>query len=151
MLQDRNGRSFVSSRTKYLDTIPGYRENRIVIRVKFADLHEDFAVVDTGAPFCILSREQAEVYDPDYRDTGIENKALIIRDSIEEGILVRWPITLLAEEGDDITVESTIFIPDDYPSIPNFIGLTGLLCRIRFAVDPGKNHFFFGSAANHVP
>jgi hypothetical protein len=39
--------------------------------------------------------------------------------------------------------------PDSKPGLlwdlPNFLGLSGFLERIRFAVDPGSNLFYFGA------
>jgi hypothetical protein len=47
-----------------------------------------------------------------------------------------------------LDIEATVFIPnlsvDEEWLYPNFIGLDGFLNRIRFAVDPASNLFFFG-------
>jgi hypothetical protein len=40
-------------------------------------------------------------------------------------------------------VDATIFVSPDWHG-PNFIGYQGLLQRIRFAVDPETNLFYFG-------
>ena len=64
MLNYPNGASFVGSRTPYLDTITGFPGSRIYIPVVFESLPKTMALVDTGAPWCILSREQATVLDP---------------------------------------------------------------------------------------
>jgi hypothetical protein len=150
MLRHRDGRTFAGSQTAYLDKIEGHPGNRIYIPVRFAELPKTFAVVDTGAPWCVLSKEQAEVIDPHYRQESIEERNLIIRDHQVDGVLVRWPITLCAEEGVDIKIESTVFIPDDDVQIPNFIGLDGLLNRINFAVDPQNCQFFFGLISHYL-
>lgn len=144
MLTSADGNLFACSRTAYLDQYAGLPETRIYIPVKFGNLHRSFAVVDTGAPWCILSREEAMVLDPDYSGMATEETSLTIRGLSTSGVLVRWPITLCAEEGNDIEVEGTVFVPNEDMTIPNFIGLEGLLCRIRFAVDPEDNQFFFG-------
>jgi hypothetical protein len=51
-------------------------------------------------------------------------------------------------EGDDLEIPATVFVPTIPPGEtwlhPNFLGLTGLLDRIRFAVDPAENTFYFG-------
>ena len=145
MLHYPDGNCFVKSRTSYLDTIEGHPGNRICIPVQFAGLPKTLAVVDTGAPWCVLSKEEATTFDPNYRNEGTNEITLNIRSHEIEGVLVRWNITLCAEEGVDMTVDATVFVPDDDILIPNFIGLDGLLTRIRFAVDPKSNHFFFGS------
>jgi hypothetical protein len=53
-------------------------------------------------------------------------------------------ITIPADEGKSLDVEATAFVSPDWPW-PNFIGYQGLLQRIRFAVDPETNLFYFGS------
>ena len=144
MLQRPNGVPFTTGRSSYLDHIEGHPHNRICVSVRFAQLPRTLAVIDTGASWCVLSKEQAEVEDSNYRQTATEAIELVIRRDQVSGVLVRWPVTLCAEEGDDLIIESTIFIPDDDLPLPNFIGLDGLLNRINFAVDPQKRHFFFG-------
>ncbi|GAB4431459.1 MAG: hypothetical protein Fur0044_29050 [Anaerolineae bacterium] len=57
-------------------------------------------------------------------------------------------LSLQAETGDGVEVEATVFVPtlapnDTWPH-PNFIGLDGFLTRIRFAIDPTENTFYFG-------
>ena len=59
------------------------------------------------------------------------------------GQLYRGLITLLADEGSPLDVEATVFVTPDWPG-PNFLGYQGLLQRIRFAVDPESNRFYFG-------
>ena len=57
-------------------------------------------------------------------------------------------LRLLADEGDSLTVDATAFIPDVeeyWGDLPTFIGLTGFLERLRFAVDPSTDTFYFGS------
>jgi len=51
-------------------------------------------------------------------------------------------------QGQDLEIEATVFVPTLPPGEtwrhPNFIGLSGFLERIRFAVDPEENAFYFG-------
>ncbi|WP_013323043.1 hypothetical protein [Gloeothece verrucosa] len=70
------------------------------------------------------------------------------------GSLTRLNINLLAQEGQDLTVDSTVFIPDDnFSDIWNnlfncsVLGLGGFLERFRFAIDFGydRDIFYFGS------
>jgi hypothetical protein len=55
-----------------------------------------------------------------------------------------------AEEGEDLIQEVTAFIPnasvEEWGEIPTFLGLTGCLEFLKFAVDPGENLFYFASA-----
>ena len=59
------------------------------------------------------------------------------------GALYRVAVTIEAEEGESLDVEATVFLSPDWRG-PNFIGYQGLLQRIRFAVDPETNLFYFG-------
>lgn len=64
------------------------------------------------------------------------------------GSLVRLNISLEAEQGQDLTVEATTFIPnlkEQWGNFPSFLGLSGFLERIRFAIDPLTDTFYFGS------
>jgi hypothetical protein len=50
-------------------------------------------------------------------------------------------IALQIEEGEGFKVEATVLVPTlragEQWLLPNFLGLTGFLERVRFAVDPG--------------
>ena len=57
---------------------------------------------------------------------------------------MRTVTTLVADDGDSVDVDSTVFVSPEWRA-GNFIGYAGLLERIRFAVDPGTNAFLFGA------
>lgn len=59
------------------------------------------------------------------------------------GDLYRGPLFFEAREGEPLDVEATVFLSPHWRG-PNFIGYQGLLQRIRFAVDPEVNLFYFG-------
>jgi hypothetical protein len=69
--------------------------------------------------------------------------SLSTRLGVFHGRLHRGLITLLADTGEPLDVPSTVFVTPDWPG-PNFLGYQGLLQRIRFAVDPESNLFYFG-------
>ncbi|MCP4590566.1 MAG: hypothetical protein GY842_07470 [bacterium] len=54
-------------------------------------------------------------------------------------------ITLVAETGPLLDVDVLVLAVPDWLG-PNFIGYSGALDRINFAVSPRKNMFFFGLA-----
>jgi hypothetical protein len=59
-------------------------------------------------------------------------------------------ITLIADEGENLSLEDAhVWVPNlftgQYWPHPNILGLTGFLQRIRFAVDPETNLFYFGA------
>ena len=100
------------------------------------------AVVDTAAPWCILEPEVGShlkrVVSPSQ-----EQAVLSTRLGTLKGSLYRVPLTLPADEGESLDLEATVFLSPDWRG-PNFIGYQGLLQRIRFAVDPETNLFYFG-------
>ncbi|MBW4493144.1 MAG: hypothetical protein KME26_08670 [Oscillatoria princeps RMCB-10] len=73
---------------------------------------------------------------------------MLIRGMRLPGFVVRLNIRLVAREGEDLNVDATVFVPDSealWGDFPSFIGLTGFLERIRFALDPNTDTFYFGS------
>ena len=98
-------------------------------------------MLDTGASWSVLNAELAEhleLFDRDGEPVSISSRV-----GIFEGKLVRAMTTLPADDGDDVEVDSTVFVSRDW-SEGNFIGYSGLLERIRFARDPRDNAFIFG-------
>jgi hypothetical protein len=137
----------------YSDHYPGHAQHaRIVVFV--APEHNPESkipmIVDTGAPWCVLDPDLADdwglepiaVYEP--------NMKINIRGYEFDGRLARGHIVVHAASGDNLRVQATFFIPelmpDDPWNFPNFLGLDGFLNRIRFAVDPSENAFYFGSS-----
>ena len=144
MLQHDDGTIFACSQASYTDQIGEHTESRIYVSVKFDTLPKTFAVLDTGAPWCILNEEQAKELNPNYKDEATEKIHLKIRGETTEGVLIRLPVTIFAEQGEDISIIGTVFVPQDERDFPNFIGLEGFLSRIKFAIDPKLNVFYFG-------
>lgn len=64
-----------------------------------------------------------------------------------EGQLVRIPFILQADEGESLRFDGTFFVSEDWPDGMTFLGYSGLLDSVRFAVDPQANHFYFGLPA----
>ncbi|HEY2289684.1 MAG TPA: hypothetical protein VGM86_03175 [Thermoanaerobaculia bacterium] len=60
------------------------------------------------------------------------------------GGLYRGPLFFEVFEGEPLDIEATIFVSPSWPPGENFLGYQGLLQRIRFAVDPEVNLFYFG-------
>ena len=137
---------FATGKVRFSDrdgTIWDSEEPRILVRVKAEPDSESFlAVVDTAAPWCILRPGS----DPNLR-RNLEplNLQVILSTRLGRfrGDLYRGELTIFADDGEPLTVDATIFLSPDWQG-PNFIGYSGLLQRIRFAVDPAKNLFYFG-------
>ncbi|HEV7504319.1 MAG TPA: hypothetical protein VGS07_05375 [Thermoanaerobaculia bacterium] len=60
------------------------------------------------------------------------------------GVLARLQVQFLADDGENFTTEATFFISPDWPPGRTFLGYSGLLDAMRFAIDPQVNHFYFG-------
>lgn len=141
--------NFVQGKSVYFDGYLSSETNsRIYTGVSFNHQPATKAMIDTGAPFCILDPEEG---------INIQNSLSPIETIPLQhqlipnlrGSLYRVPITFEAVEGSGLTIEGTVLIPEVQLGAiwhyPNLIGLTGCLERIRFAVDPAENFFYFGS------
>ena len=98
-------------------------------------------MLDTGAAWSVLDAELAgdlELFDRDGEAVTISSRLGAV-----QGKLVRTKTTLVADDGDSLDVDSTVFVSREWPA-GNFIGYTGFLERIRFAIDPRDNAFIFG-------
>ncbi len=106
------------------------------------------AIVDTGAPWCVLDPDIAEFVIDTALAVHVSERRLLVRGVLYPGKLFRIPFQLNATEGQSLEIEATVFVPTLQPGeqwfLPNFLGLDGFLNRIRFAVDPGENLFYFG-------
>jgi len=140
-----HGQPFTRSRTKYTDHVPQRLEPtaKIYVRVLFGGMSRAVtAQVDTGAAWSILGSEVAERLGL----FGESGEAARIRTSfgVKDGVLVRVPLRIVAEEGESLDVTGTFFVTRDWPEGLTFLGYSGLLDSIRFALDPQVNDFYFG-------
>ena len=66
------------------------------------------------------------------------------------GTLYRAVLEIHAREGADLQQDVTVFVPEtsaeDWGEMPTFLGLTGCLEFLRFAIDPQSRQFYFASA-----
>jgi hypothetical protein len=142
MLDER----FVQGRTKFFDQAPALPEPtaKIYVRVGFPGQSDTYlAQLDTGAAWSILPTNIA-------RTLGISSNLrrtmrLSTRFGVYLGGIVRLPFTFVADDGESLDTEGTFFLADDWPWPIVFLGYSGLLDKIRFALDPQKNHFYFGA------
>jgi len=136
---------------QYIPVIPSESANRIILTVEVGGITIE-AVVDTGAPYAILPPSIARLggFNPDF---VLGRERMLIRGMRLEGSIDRIPIKLVAAQGDNLVVPATVFVPDReelWGEFPAFIGLGGFLERIRFAVDPINDIFYFGSLASTI-
>jgi hypothetical protein len=99
------------------------------------------ALVDTAAQWCMLPETVAGGIE--YAVSDEESDARVhTRFGTVAGRLVRIPTRLRAQEGRDLEIEATWFISDEWLG-PPVIGWKGCLERLRFALDPSDESFYF--------
>ncbi len=137
-----------SGSSRYLDTHPTSQGTQPRIYVRFrpdGEAYPRVALLDTGAHFCIL--EQALVGRISDRLTeSIGPFEMQTVYGLIKGELYIHRITLLAEVGESLDVEMTLFISPDWPG-SNFLGYMGAMDRVRFAIDPQRNRFYVASSS----
>lgn len=141
--QDRT--PFNVGRARFFDDSPGAPEAtaKIYVRVEPQALGASIAAqVDTGAAWTILETEVAEALG--LLDGAGESVRLRTRYGLIGGRLERTTITLLADEGESLDVDATVFVSREWLA-GTFLGYGGFLQRIRFAIDPEENFFYFGA------
>ncbi len=145
-LSDAQGRPFATGAASYRDSKPGGRDRTAKVYVEFrlADTDRAFlGVVDTGAPYCILSSEVAAQLRPNLVSPIGSAKISSRFGGSHDGELYRHSMTLLASHGEALDIDTTLWVCSDWPG-PCFLGYLGVLDRIRFALDPSANRFYFG-------
>jgi hypothetical protein len=83
-------------------------------------------LLDTGASWSIVNSELADelgLFDRDGEPVDMSSRMGVI-----SGKLVRAVTKLVAEDGESVEVDSTLFVSRDWPA-GNFIGYSGLLER----------------------
>jgi len=143
MLSRTDGSTFAAGRSQYRDEDSSHPAEgaRILVRLEFDDVSV-LALLDTGAVWSVVEAELADELGLFGKDG--ESVTMSSRIGKFEGKLVRVRATLVAEDGDSVELDSTVFVSREWHR-GNFIGYSGLLERIRFAIDPESNSFFFGA------
>jgi hypothetical protein len=140
---------FAQGVIEYWDFDPMQSTARIFIPVTFADTVRTTAIIDTASPWCILDPEEAEGIDTTILEWLLNVEDLRTARGNISGNLYRMSISLEAARGQGISIESKVLVPtlNLYQEwrLPNFIGFEGFLDMIRFAVDPSRRLFYFGS------
>jgi hypothetical protein len=100
------------------------------------------AQLDTGAAWSVIPAQIA-------REAGVpldSDRPVLMntRLGIKKGYLVRAPLIFVAEQGEALYLEASFFVCSDWPEDQIFLGYSGLLDSIRFALDPQANDFYFG-------
>ena len=152
-LEFPDGSPFSTGSCRYLDHIPGGDSGhpRIYIDVEIHG-QRTLAAVDTGGVYVICDPHLASIIDFSAAEfISIESVSTWNRKY--NGKLYRLPLAILADEGETLVLDVTVFIPDDlgpdepWPFPTAIIGYSGGLERLRFAVSPAHqpdSRFFFG-------
>jgi hypothetical protein len=99
-------------------------------------------LLDTGAHFCLLNATVARLLG-DQLTESLGTFSVRTAYGPVKGELYLHTITLVAESGESLDVEATVFVPPDWRG-PCFFGYAGFLDRMRFAINPRDNQFQFG-------
>jgi hypothetical protein len=148
LLRFEDGNSFASGVLRYTyRPINDETTNRIIIPILIGNSVSIDAVLDTGAPYVILDPNIAPLAGFNSKSVLFEEK-MLIRGKKLAGKIARLSFTLRADEGEDMDVQATVFVPNDidrWDNFPSFLGQAGFLERIRFAIDPNEDKFYFGA------
>jgi hypothetical protein len=106
------------------------------------------AIIDTGAKWCIIDPAIAEDWEKHFFNVYDPRENMRIRGIEFKGKIAHADIVLNASSGQDLILTARFFIPHLLPhqiwSMPNFIGLDGMLNYMRLAIDPSENAVYFG-------
>lgn len=138
---------FASGASSYLDAHPGIRDAQARIYVKFRPEGVDsqisfLALLDTGGHFCILSQDVVDLIEHRLTDR-IQEVSLQTARGMFRGDLYHHRVSLIAERGETLRVETNLLVIPNWPA-PCFLGYSGFLDRLCFAVDSHSNRFYFG-------
>jgi hypothetical protein len=144
MLKFANGSDFARGLTPYSYVPEESPRLQIEIEIEGQRLS---AAVDTAAPYFVCNLAVAEPLGI----TGGEHVGAVTlstRKGRTRGTLYRTVVGLMATEGQSVEFEVTTFVPDDetWNEEPLFLGLFNCLDRVRFAVDPATETFYFGKS-----
>jgi hypothetical protein len=121
----------------------------VVLEVAVAGIMAE-ALVDTGGVYLLCHPRLARQLDIDASQAVSPVIELLFRGVFLRGQLHRLALTLLAEEGENLAFEATAFVPaqheeEGWSGMPSILGFYGCLERIRMAIDPVTETFYFGS------
>jgi len=153
LLDYSDGQQFATGAAEcsYRKATSNDRSSRLMVPISINGRLID-AVIDTGGLFFVCTPEIAAQLGL-YAIQGIHDNISIRGDSIS-GTLCRLDLSFEAtDDGNSMSVDVTAFIPDQKYlkawALPPYIGWTGCLERIRFAIDPPLHDdaggtFYFG-------
>jgi hypothetical protein len=135
---------FSQGRSTFADHVAGVDEAtaKVYIKIRFGSGDSTLAQLDTGAAWSVLDRKTVSVLGPSL--DWLQPARMSTRFGTLVGNLVRVPITFTADEGEPLSITGTFFVSEEWHLPVTFLGYSGLLDSIRFALDPQANDFYFG-------
>lgn len=98
----------------------------------------------------VLNFPDGEPFATSDEEDALDEDTVNLRGSSVTGRLCRLLLRIQAEEGTSIELEVTTLIPRDtredqwIEQLPCYLGWQGCLERLRFAIDPNTDTFYFG-------
>ena len=135
---------FAPNAATYYEDDPSLESNQTSIHIQIilqgaVDI-STFARLDPATPWVVLNAELNEQLGLGANGPNVEMRTAA---GPMAGTLERYPIVLAAQDGQSLEIDATLFVCDEWQR-GNFLGYTGFLERIRFAVDPSSRLFYFG-------
>ncbi len=141
----RDSEVFTRHWSIYADHDPGAEKSDAKIYVRFSPSGWNqtfFALLDTGASWSVLDPELAE--ELGLFDVAGEPKTMLTWHGRIQGWLVPSSITLISDSGESLECEVTVLVSRDWQKGKTILGYLGFLERLRIAIDPDINTFYFG-------
>lgn len=142
-----NGQSFAPNVARYYEEGrslgSGQTSIHVQIIIQGAIKITTLARLDPATPWVVLNGELTDTLGLGAHGPSIHLQTAAGR---MKGTLERYPIVLAAEKGQSLEIDATLFVCSEWRR-GNFLGYTGLFERIRFAIDPATQLFYFGSTS----
>jgi hypothetical protein len=142
----RNEQDFTTGSSRFFDESLGAPEltPKVYVRVGFPSVQRrkpTLAQLDTGAAWSVLQLDIAEELDLlDGRGELVRMQTAV---GTLQGRLERVPLILIADQGISLELQATFFVSRRWHG-ETFLGYTGLLDKLRIALDSPANQFYFG-------
>jgi hypothetical protein len=126
-----------------------YGPANLLVAIQFSigrGLPSVHGLLDTASTWIVLSKDFLVSLDIEIDEDPSLKEKMLTRFGTITGYLNRIPIIIIAEEqdGSSLEVEATCFISEEWNGRPPVIGWRGCLERMKFAIDPSQDRFYFG-------
>ncbi|MBN2366249.1 MAG: hypothetical protein JXL67_08770 [Calditrichaeota bacterium] len=145
-LRSQDGSYWNTGSCQFYSDYP-YGSFNLLVAIQFS-LGKSFpkvpGLLDTASRWVVFSREFLESMGIPFIEQNSTVEKMHTRFGLIEGFIDRLSLEIVADKGNSISIDSTCFISQDWPG-PPVIGWKGCLERIRFALDPSVDRFYFGT------